>query len=243
MAIKEGERQNFSMCFMGANNTGKSTKAKEIAKIWRKANPNDLIISFDPQRNFSEVTDYYIGIEDPDWALKLKSVRNYLLILDDYRLINESNTPVKGLKNLLFNRTFWNIDIIHIVHAPSEMLNVFSHYTTHYYIYYTESQEDEFKRKVPNYALIKAASMKVNKYVSLFGMGTYPNFPHILVDCKTRKLNAFNMNKDMSDIPLTRGERAIESRIKSPNYKGTGHISYKIENTKNTRNNGEKNRF
>lgn len=228
MPIKEGERANFSFGFIGGNNTGKSTVAKKIAETWKKANPNDTIVSHDPQDNFRHVTDYFIDPEDDEWAIKCCELTNALLILDDVRLINESNTPVKGLKNLLYFRTKRNLDIIHICHAPGELLNAFAHFTSHYYIFYTEAQEDEFKRKIPNYALVKAASKKVNDYVAIFGRGTYPNFPHIIIDCQTRKLNAINMHNNLSKAP-TRAEKILLTKIKNGTYEGNSKLNYKIK--------------
>lgn len=240
MPKKEGDRSNFSMGFVGGNNTGKSTIAKHIARVWKKANPDCLIVAHDPQDNFGDIADYLINPEDKKWAERCCKFKNTLFILDDVRLINESNVPVSGLKNLLYFRTKRNVDIIHICHAPSEILNAFAHFTTHYYIFYTEAQEDEFKRKIPNHALVKACSKKVNDYVSIFGTGEYEkkNFPHMIIDCKTRKISAINMNNDVSKIPLhnnqvTRSTKTLLTKIQNDKYKGTGNLSYKPTGLRN----------
>lgn len=193
-------RLNFLYAFIGTNRTGKSSVANELAIAWKKTNPNRLVVSHDPQNNFKEVTDVFIMPEDEEWALKCHNFRNCLIILDDFRLINEKNTPVKGLASLMYYRAKWNIDIITIFHNPSLILNLLAGFTTHYFIFLTSAQEGSFKNKIPNYSLCITASNQVNKYVSIFGRGKYPIFPYIVVDCEKQKLMSINMDKNLKNI-------------------------------------------
>jgi len=194
-------RNNFLYGFIGTNRTGKSSVARQLIIAWKKANPNGKVIAHDPQDNFTDLVDIFILPEDEDWALKCCKFRNCLIVLDDFRLINESSRPVEGLSTLLYFRAKWNIDIITIFHNPSLVINAIAHFISHYFIFLTNAQEGSFKAKIPNYSLCIAASEEVNKYVSLFGRGTHPKFPYIVVDCERQKLLAYNMSqKNMSKL-------------------------------------------
>ena len=194
------ERSNFLYGFIGTNRTGKSSVAANQARRWKAGHPGCLVIAHDPQENFTDIADIFIEPEDDDWAIKCCEFRNVLLILDDFRLINESNTPVKGLPKLLYFRAKWNIDIMVIVHNPKLMINAVAHFVSHYFIFMTNAQEGSFKDKIPNYVLCIAACEEVNKYVSIFGRGKYPIFPYVMVDCEKQKLIAVNMQKSISKI-------------------------------------------
>ena len=206
--VKDDDRLNFCIGFIGTNRTGKSSEAKAMIRSWKLSHPGDLVVSHDPQDNFEEETDLRINPNDEQWAVKCCELRNCLIVLDDFRLINEKNTPVDGLKDLLYFRAKWNIDIIHICHNPSLLLNAMAFFTSHYYIFFTNAQEGSFKKKIPNYSLCEAASARVNKYVSLFGRGKHKkdkdyngqDFPYIIVDCEEQSLKAVNMTQDMSKM-------------------------------------------
>lgn len=195
-------RLNFLYGFIGTNRTGKSSVAKKLAESWKLSNPGGLIIAHDPQDNFVDLADIFIEPEDEDWAEKCCNFRNCLIILDDFRLINDSSRPVKGLSRLLYYRAKWNIDIITIFHNPSLVINALAHFISHYFIFMTNAQEGSFKNKIPNYSLCIAASEEVNKYVSIYGRGQYPNFPYVIVDCEKQKLMAINMEKKITKIPI-----------------------------------------
>lgn len=187
-------RLNFLYCFIGTNRTGKSSTARNHALSWREKN-DGLIISHDPQNNFMDISDIIITPSDYDWAYKCLERKNSLLILDDFRLINDGNRPVKGLSDLLYFRSKYNIDIIVIVHNPSLLINILAHFITHYFIFMTNAQEGSFKNKIPNYTLCMTASNIVNRHVKEFGRGSYPSFPHIIVDCEAQKMIGVNINK------------------------------------------------
>lgn len=196
-------RLNFLYGFIGTNRTGKSSVARNLAESWKRSNPNGMIIAHDPQDNFKELADVFIEPEQDDWAEKCCNFRNCLLILDDFRLINDGNRPVKGLSKLLYYRAKWNIDIITIFHNPSLVINALAHFISHYFIFMTNAQEGSFKNKIPNYSLCIAASDEVNKYVSLYGRGAWPKFPYIIVDCEKQKLMAINMEKKLTNIKIS----------------------------------------
>lgn len=184
---------NFLYCFIGTNRTGKSATAVKLTESWKGSNPGQDVIAHDPQDNFIGLANIFIEPEDADWAVKCCEYRNCLLILDDYRLINEGNRPVKGLMKLLYFRAKWNIDIIVICHNPGLVINALAHFISHYFIFMTNAQEGSFKNKIPNYSLCVVASEEVNKYVSVYGRGSYPKFPFVIVDCERQKLIAINM--------------------------------------------------
>lgn len=193
-------RLNFVYGFIGVNRCGKSAVAKKLALSWKVKNPKGLVISHDPQNNFEDITDVFIGPDDEDWADKCCDFRNCLIILDDLRLIHESDKLNKHLAKLLYFRAKWNIDIITVFHNPSLVLNGVAAFVTHYFIFLTSAQEGSFKKKIPNYSLCIAASEEVNKYVSIYGRGKYPDFPYVIVDSEKQKLMAINMDKRISKI-------------------------------------------
>lgn len=195
--VSEFLRDNFLYCFIGTNRTGKSAIARKHIIAWKKSNPGKLVIGFDPQRRFRDLIDIFISPEDPKWAVKLHKFRNCLIVLDDMRVLNEDARPVEGLSNLMYYRCDWNIDIITVFHNPSLVLNCISAYATHYFIFLTNAKDGSFKDKIPNYTLCQLASEEVNRYVSIYGRGKWPecDFPHIVVDCEKLKLMAIHMNK------------------------------------------------
>src|SRR5438132_4040817 len=105
---QDKERTCFCLGFFGTNRTGKSSVAHKIAEDWRATRPsNHIIVSFDPQHRFEDISDALINPEDKNWALRCHKLRNCLLILDDFNELNERNIPDDGLKTLLFHRDDW----------------------------------------------------------------------------------------------------------------------------------------
>lgn len=195
---------NFIYVPIGANRTGKSMTIRKQVIIWKRANPGYLVIGFDPQRRFRDLFDIFITPEMDDWALKMLNMRNCLLVIDDTRILTgESGHAPKGLKTLLYFRCDYNISMIFIFHNPADVLNCISDLATHYFIFYTNTREGKFKEKIPNYFLCVTAAEEVNKYVSVYGRGTYPecNFPYVVVDGERQKLMAINMTRQMNKIP------------------------------------------
>lgn len=202
------DADNFLYVVIGTNRTGKSVTIRNQVIQWKRANPGCLVIGFDPQRRFRDLFDIFITPEMKDWALKMQRMRNCLLVLDDMRILTgESGRSPEGLDDLLYYRCDFNISIICIFHNPSKVLNSISDFATHYFIFFTNAREGKFKDKIPNYFLCVTASAEVNKYVSVYGKGTYDpvtrsgNFPYAFVDGEKQKIHLINMTRDMSKMP------------------------------------------
>jgi hypothetical protein len=191
-------RSNLLFGFVGQNDTGKSVELAKKALIWKQSKTfgNFKIVAHDPHNRFP-FADYFIESTDDKWPQRLKGMQDYLLILDDYKTINENNTAIKGLPALLSDRVKCNIDIMYSCHNPALVINMLTYYTTHWFIFYLEAQEGAFQRKIPNYTRCLAASITVNNYIARFGFpgGSYPNFPHCVVNNQKRTVSARHMDE------------------------------------------------
>lgn len=196
-------RDRFFYIFIGGNRTGKSVTARKHIFAWKKANPNRLVVGYDPQHRFSDLLDVIIDSENEDWCLELHKYRNCLIVIDEFRELHESNIPVKGLKKLLYNRDEWGLDFITIFHTPSLVLTFLTGYATHYFIFYANVAEGGFKDKIPDYLKVTLASKMVNKYVAKYGKGKFLDskgnidckFPHMVFDKEKGKISGINMDK------------------------------------------------
>lgn len=195
---EEQERVNFVWGFVGTNRTGKSLTAFQYASRWKASRPEyHKIIAFDPQQRFASIADEFLGPEEKDCFLNKERFRNCLLILDDYKIINEGDRAVPGLANLLYFRGEHNTDIIYICHNPSLVINILTYFTSHYFLFYSESMDGSFKKKIMNYRLCIQGQRLINDYVNAYGRGKFPGpFPYVIVDCEKRELFALNMNKE-----------------------------------------------
>jgi len=192
---EEDVRTNFMFGFIGHNRTGKTSIAKEIAKQWKLTRPDGYIIAFDPQSKFNDLADEFIlQNEVRTWVDKVISHRKVLLILDDYRTLHTKSIADESLLTLMSLRCEYNIDIIYITHNPALVLNIFTYYTTHYFIFFTQSLMGSFEKKIPNYTCCQAAVTQINNYVKTYGKGDYPNFPYIVVDVQNEILTAQNID-------------------------------------------------
>lgn len=192
------ERENFLIGFIGDVKTGKSATMRKLIIAWKRSKPpNYKVIAFDPQNKFRDVADYFISPSDKLWAVRLQKFRNCLIVLDDYRLINKNPVPIEGLEDLISQRADLNLDIIYATHNPALVINYLTYFTDRYYIFYTNSRDDQFEAKIPNYALCVAASRKINQHVRKFGRGEYPNFPHCIVITETQGVKAIHMSQDI----------------------------------------------
>lgn len=192
--LESKSRSNDLIGLIGTNAVGKTPKLISLAEKWRNVNDGP-VMSYDPQNKLQNVTDFNITLGDDSFIQQLKKLKNALLILDDVRVLHPKNQAAKWLMDLTSFRTFNNIDIFYAVHNPSLVLNLLSYYTTKYYVFYTESTDGSWEKKIPNYSLCLAASMYINRYVSIKGRGTYPDFPHVMVDNQNRKLTGVNIIK------------------------------------------------
>lgn len=187
-------RFNFCYLFIGTNRTGKSSIARKQIEVWKKANPDKLVVGFDPQRRFTGLIDIKINPENENWLEEILQMRNILLVIDDFKKLHESSHAPKGLKTLMIDFCDYNIDMIFIFHNPSDIWDCLNSHATHYFIFKTNSREGKFKDKIPNYQLCLIASYKVNQYVREFGRGVYPKFPYMFVDTDNQTLTGINMN-------------------------------------------------
>lgn len=187
-------RENDLIGIIGTNGTGKTSKAVALAESWREANDGP-IMTFDPQFRFTHISDFSINASDESYKKEILRLRNGLLIMDDFRILHSKNIAEKWLMDLLQYRRAYNVDIIYIVHSPALVLNALSYYTTKYYVYYTETTLGSWQKKIPNYRICQAASLYINKYVSIKGKGKFPDFPYMMVDNSRRKITGVNINK------------------------------------------------
>jgi len=188
---------NYCIAIIGTNRTGKSVTAREIAIKWREKNEGE-IWAFDPQNRFQEIATNFVYMHDKDWCKKALKLKNGLLILDDYKLLPglRKHQPSDEFAELIYFRAQRNVDIIYICHNPALLMNFITYFTSHYFIFYTESLDGSFERKIPNYILCKQASHLINDYVKHLGRGNYPNFPHIIVDAERQKIIGQNINHE-----------------------------------------------
>jgi hypothetical protein len=194
--VRESDsRDVFLEGYIGHNRTGKTSLARRKAELWIQNNPNGIVAGFDPQNKFSDLLDIVIRPADKSYGEKILRLRNALLILDDYRILHPNSKSEPWLLDLMQFRSEYCIDIIYITHNPKLVLETLTYYTTHYYIFYTESRLGSWQDKIPNYIHCQTASMFINKYVSIHGKGSHPNFPHIIVDCLNQKLIAQNIQR------------------------------------------------
>ncbi len=195
------KRLNILWGYVGTNRTGKSVTARKHAESWKRNNEGKTIVAFDPQKRFEGLYDIKINMDDEDWCLKLLPLRNALIILDDYMLLLGDGIQLKapkGLKTLMSFRADWNIDIIYICHNPALILNILTFFTTQYFLFYTEVMDGSFQKKIPNYKLCINGQRLINKYVKTYGRGTYPKFPHVVVDTEKVELNAYNFTQKLN---------------------------------------------
>lgn len=193
------KRNNFLFVFMGRNRSGKSTLARRKILAWRQArDPNKYpIIGFQPPTGgtgtkIEDLFDYHIDIEDEEWAVKLAQKRNYLLVIDDLKVLTDSDRPPKGFKTLLYNRCNNNYDIIFIFHFPADVYNIICKLATHWFIFMMNPQDGEFKKKIPSYELCKAGGNKVRSYCrDLDFKKIYPRFPHVVVDVDKEMMQGY----------------------------------------------------
>ncbi len=197
------KRDNFIYVFIGTNRTGKSATVRKQIIIWKKANPGKSIFCHDPQRRFRDLADVFITPENENWAVEMCKQRNCLLVIDDFRKLNESSHPAQGLKLLMYDFCDYNMDIMAVFHNPADVLTCISSHATHYFIFFTNAREGKFKEKIPAHQLCTVASEEVNKYVKVYGRGGLETnwcFPYIWVDTFNGTLSAINMSRQMSKI-------------------------------------------
>lgn len=198
-AKKASKRLNICWGVIGTNRTGKSVTIVAYAEAWRDQRPAyHKIIALDPQKRFAHLLDEELLPSEKDCFLDKERYRNSLLILDDYKMLNDGDRALPGLADLMYLRSEYNCDIIYITHNPSLIINIFTYFTTHYFLFYSESMDGSFKKKIMNYPLCVRGQRLISDYVNANGRGACPLFPHVIVDTENRELIAVNMNKQIS---------------------------------------------
>lgn len=203
-------RDVFIIGACGVNKTGKSSTFRAIAESWRNSRDKSFrVAGHDPQRMFSGLIDknLYLDPENKNWALDCCKLRRCLLILDELKMLCPiAQHPPIGLVKLLSNCYYNEVDIMWMVHNPSLVPEIFTYYTTKYYIFLTFSKEGQFQKKIPNYSLCTAASNYVNTYVRIHGKGKHKldpeykgqGFPYGIVDTEKQKVVLVNMPKKLN---------------------------------------------
>lgn len=190
-------RENIFAGFIGDTKTGKTTLMYQLAEYWKEKKPKDYIIyGYDHHGNKGNIIDVKIDISDDNWDEALPNLRNALVILDEKRLLHPEDKMRKNWSALIADFQNRNVDVFYAVHNPKLILERFTYFTTHYYIFKTNSKEGGFKDKIPDYQLAYGASLYINKYTTVYGKGTYPDFPFVEVNRLTGQVNAYNIKSD-----------------------------------------------
>lgn len=202
--------QIFCLCIIGANITGKTFLAIDIAQ--KQKNEKRYIIGFDPMGKLqkSGLLDYKLELTD-NWASELMEknkksdykFKNSLLILDDYRILHPNDNINSYFSDLLELHIEMNMNIIYICHNPMLILEKLGYSTTDYSIFYTNTNEGCFEcTKLPNNIQCQKAVELISQYVEKYDITRHTDFPFIHVAISENvqseiiNLNLTNINQD-----------------------------------------------
>lgn len=147
-------RFNYIWLWIGANTTGKTPTAIELACAIKEAYPLKKVACFDPRRSIRKVKirnpktgreqflvdriieeweiDFWWELlgTDKDGKPVSEPWRDYTLLLDDYHMLCKNYKMPQGFRNLIAMRVEYNIDIIGITHTPKYILEGLSEHIT-----------------------------------------------------------------------------------------------------------------
>lgn len=196
------DRECFCWFFIGHNRTGKTVGAMDLIKIYKKNNPKNNIIAFDPQNRLKNVANDFIYSENwEDYFKEDKQTLNIsdtLFVLDDYRALMDKDTTDKYFLKMLMLRNEYGLDFIFITHNPKLILERISYYISHFSIYYVSGDNSSFVKsdKLACGSDLMQVSTFVNNYVRKHGKGSYSenkNFRFAFVDTINESVQLFNM--------------------------------------------------
>jgi hypothetical protein len=191
---RDNQREAIVCAYLGQNRSGKSVTARLFVEDWLSANEDGHLITFDPQRRFSDLEpDLCIDETFEDWESIAYEYPVSLLVLDDYRMILTSDKLPKSFLKLLHLRSEYMVDIVIITHSPNLLIERLTYYIDYYLLFYIQSRKDNFQSKIPDYEKLIIFKDIINLYVSFYGTGEYPLFPHIEFNPKTNSVSFKNM--------------------------------------------------
>jgi hypothetical protein len=171
---------------IGTNRVGKTSKAREIIKGYKKENPKNEVITFDPQRHFEDLKDSNVLRDDLAY---LSDKKDFLLVLDDYRMMLPGDQTPDDLMALLALRDEYGIDIILIVHHPDLIHQKVSYYITHYILYFANMSEEigNSKKLMHGKRVIYMLNI-LEDHTRDHGKGQFPCFNYIIFGCQSQKV-------------------------------------------------------
>lgn len=210
-------RFNYIWLWIGANTTGKTPTAIQLAMAIKKANPFKKIVCFDPRRSIRKIkiinpltgreeflvdkvieeweVDFWNELlgKDEDGNPVSEPWKNYVLLLDDYHMLCKNYRMPQGFRDLIAMRVEYNVDIIGITHTPKYILEGLKDNITDFSIFFNLAKQASFEDKIANYEKVQAGAIVINEYVHKFGFGKYPKFPYVHVNQKLGKVTYVNM--------------------------------------------------
>ncbi len=180
---------------MGNNNTGKSVVAKSIIDSWIIKNPNGYVAAFDPQNRFDQKN---INVKTDEDLRDLSSMKNSLIVFDDFRKIHKKERPADWLIDLMADRYENGLDLIFIFHGPKQLIEFLTTYEDLYLIFYTNYKEKDLYQRFPEPDIISKTMDIITHEYRNNGQGEYPTFPHCMVEVNENLITKINF-KDSPD--------------------------------------------
>ncbi len=165
------------ICAFGNNNTGKSVVVGAIIGSWLKKNPNGYVAAFDPQHRFKKDID----IKTQEDLVDLASMKNSLIVFDDFRKIHPEAQPQKWLSDIMDNRYEYGLDLVFVFHSPKRIIEFLTIYCDTFLVFFTNYKEQDLVKKMPDCEPLLEGLTLVKREFRENGGGEYPVFPHCVV--------------------------------------------------------------